>query len=295
MSPIIRLVGATFVFIYILSTQLQTVRMAQIALILSTEIDLETLKAAYEQASSIVRAYLGMGLPQSSDQSASVVSPSLHVELPEADSDREPPALRRRLIYLRDFGAVSKVILPLMPLLLDAITSAPSSIIVAGLSPITRGSPEAASAQLESFFRRLEDKQRWHPRLEAQWRHPETTFMGSKSYLSLDDVFFAAFINRYQKRHFQERRGDLKLAHGVQAPRFKFERLLPVAIVEQLPNALNSAVDEEMARRWRYTNHYRLRRILESKYGHVPGKPGFLDILNSGTGGVWGCCHLLLS
>ena len=249
-----------------------------------------SLTAAYQKAASTVCTYLRMGLPEPSDDSP-VVSAPLDMDRSQTDVDCESRAVQRRIIYIRDFGVVSKVILPLMPLLLNTITSTPSSILVAGLSPITRGSPESASDQLERFFRRLEDET-WHSRLNAQLRRPRATFMGSESYLSLDDVFITAFINRYQTRNFEPLHESPELTNDVRAPEFKFECLLPIATVGSLPDAINDAMSEEMAQRWRFANHHTLRRIWEKNYGH--GKPGLPDMLNSGARVFYGR-RLLLS
>ncbi|KAJ7017627.1 hypothetical protein C8F04DRAFT_1279061 [Mycena alexandri] len=158
---------------------------------------------------------------------------------------------RRRIVYLRDYGALSKAMLPLLPALFDATSSGPPTLVVAGISPIQRVVlPEDSShrsnqktTQHERFLGRMDCDflEYLDARYGATLRKPDSL----ERYQSLEHIFTSTFINRYrgQALHHRPRRrlfmssdSDSKSPpRGSRRMRLRFARIVRVGFMHDPP------------------------------------------------------------
>ncbi|KAF8144116.1 hypothetical protein K438DRAFT_1993195 [Mycena galopus ATCC 62051] len=140
-----------------------------------------------------------------------------------ADTDAENSLTRRRILYLRDYGTLCKAMLPLLYTLYDAASSGSPTLIIAGISPIqrvvlpgdSRHQSDRKGTQYKRFLDRLDSDDFMaylRQRYCAIWRKPSPDSVGR--YESLEDIFTAMFINRYQGKGIGSRGGDSSLHRG---------------------------------------------------------------------------------
>ncbi|KAF7311400.1 AAA-domain-containing protein [Mycena kentingensis (nom. inval.)] len=157
---------------------------------------------------------------------------------------------RKRIIYLRDYGALFKALSPLLSTLHEVLASAAGRIIIlAGICPIDRTAPRNEQGLFSRIGESLSDlHEHLHARCNAQWRELSND---QGRYTSLEHIFTTMFVNRYHKTRGIARRSrsDDSFLQREELVKLKFASILRVGVVR---GGLPAAVSEmEAARRKR--------------------------------------------
>jgi hypothetical protein len=111
-----------------------------------------------------------------------------------ASTGSDNSATCRRIIYLRDYTALSKGLSPLLPSIHDAVSAGTPTVVVAGISPNIERLDGDDSGQFLDWLEHNEEDiiNRLHARHGDVWRQGPSR--------SLEEIFTATFIDRYHLR-----------------------------------------------------------------------------------------------